>query len=63
MSKYDIKNLTLEEKIQLLSGKNSWQTTSAHGKIPELFLSDGPHGLRMMDVDTETTKKATAMPN
>ena len=63
MSKYDIKNLTLEEKMQLLCGKNMWQTTNANGKLPELFLADGPHGLRMMDIETGTTKKATAMPN
>ncbi|KAL1887230.1 hypothetical protein Sste5346_010347 [Sporothrix stenoceras] len=39
--------LTLEEKIQLLSGKNNWQT---HGigrlGIPSLTTTDGPHGVR-----------------
>ena len=67
---YDIKKLTLEEKLGLLAGKNTWQLSNANGKLSDVFLADGPHGLRMHDLenkipDTEKyeTKKATAMPN
>lgn len=42
-----IKKLTLEQKAALLQGKTVWTTYSfAHADIPEIFLSDGPHGLR-----------------
>ena len=67
---YNIKNLTLEEKLKLLAGKNTWQLSNANGKLPDVFLADGPHGLRMLDLDKKIigtekyeTKKATAMPN
>ena len=42
-----IKKLTLEQKAALLQGKTVWTTYSFdHADIPEIFLSDGPHGLR-----------------
>lgn len=42
-----IKNMTLEEKALLLSGKNEWQTWNLdRHDIPSLFCSDGPHGIR-----------------
>ena len=42
-----IKMLTLEEKAALLQGATTWTTKSIkHKDIPEIFLSDGPHGLR-----------------
>ena len=63
LMKYDIKKLTLEEKMKLLTGKNSWELETANGKLPNVFLSDGPHGLRMWDTEKKETKKATAMPN
>ncbi len=59
--KYNVKDFTLEEKLALLTGKNGWQTDSANGKLPELFLSDGPHGVRKMS--DGKTLPATAMPN
>lgn len=63
--KYDIKTLTLDEKLKLLAGRNSWQLENANGKLPDVFLSDGPHGLRMYDLSAaeRTIQKATAMPN
>lgn len=44
-----ISKLTLEEKVALTSGKDFWQTVGIDRddvKIPSMFLSDGPHGIR-----------------
>ena len=39
--------MTLAEKAQMMSGKNTWETVDfeKYG-IPSMFMSDGPHGLR-----------------
>jgi beta-glucosidase len=40
-------NLSLKNAIQLLSGKNFWETNAVpESDIPSFKLSDGPHGLR-----------------
>ena len=59
--RYDIKQLTLDEKISLLTGINEWQTSSANGKLPQISVSDGPNGLQMFD-ENGVRKSATAMP-
>ncbi|KAF9870932.1 hypothetical protein CkaCkLH20_11604 [Colletotrichum karsti] len=42
-----IKDLTLEEKIRLLAGKDTWTTHSIDRlNIPSITTSDGPHGVR-----------------
>lgn len=42
-----IKQLTLDEKISLLAGKNFWETVAVERLgIPSIFMTDGPHGLR-----------------
>lgn len=56
------KNLSLEEKMKLLTGKNGWQTEDFDGKIPSIFMADGPHGLRKCEQDG-TTHKNTAYPS
>lgn len=39
--------MTLEEKVALLSGKNAWQTVPIERLgIPALTMTDGPHGVR-----------------
>ncbi|MBQ7340376.1 MAG: glycoside hydrolase family 3 C-terminal domain-containing protein [Clostridia bacterium] len=53
--KYDISKLTLEEKISLLCGKDNWRLQTANGKVKEVFLSDGPSGLRKMIADVIPT--------
>ena len=58
----NIKDLTIDEKITLLCGKDCWRTNDLNGKIPSIFVSDGPNGLRKMANDGSTVR-ATAMPN
>ncbi len=58
--KYDINSFTLEEKLSLLTGKNSWQTPDANGKLPTMWLADGPHGVRK-SID-ENALPSTVMP-
>jgi len=42
-----LKTLTLEEKASLCSGGSVWFTKEIKGKdIPEVMMTDGPHGLR-----------------
>ncbi|KAL0941932.1 beta-glucosidase j [Colletotrichum truncatum] len=42
-----IKELTLEEKIRLLAGKDTWSTHEIDRlNIPSITTSDGPHGVR-----------------
>ena len=42
-----IKEMTLEETCCLLSGKDFWQTRSVERLgVPNMTLSDGPHGIR-----------------
>ena len=62
----NIKDLTLEEKLTLLCGKNGWTTETCGGKVPEIRVSDGPHGLRLVlkvDDGKEVSADATAMPS
>ena len=58
---FDLNSLTLDEKLTLLTGKDCWRTESLGGKLPEIFMSDGPHGLRTMTEDWKTLP-ATAFP-
>ena len=60
--KYDIKKLTIEEKIALLVGADCWAISNANGKLPTVVMNDGPHGLRKPNPTTGETIKATAMP-
>ena len=42
-----LSQLTLEEKVCLLSGHKSWHTNKvSRVGLPSIFLTDGPHGLR-----------------
>ncbi len=45
-----IAKLSLEEKAALLQGWTTWTTLGInHAQIPEVFLADGPHGLRKQE--------------
>ena len=64
--KFNVKDFTLEEKLKLLTGKNYWETEDLDGKIPSVFMADGPNGLRKVVERPNIggyTVNATAMPN
>ena len=45
--KENIKNLSIEEKISFLRGKDNWRTQPIESlKLKSIYMSDGPHGLR-----------------
>lgn len=45
----DLKDMTLEEKTTLLSGKDNWHTKSVDRVgVPSIMMTDGPHGVRKM---------------
>lgn len=45
-----IKQMTLEEKCYLFSGKDFWQSRSVERLgVPNMTLSDGPHGIRKQE--------------
>lgn len=49
-----IKNMTLEEKASLCSGKNFWQLEGIERLgIPSVMVTDGPHGLRKQAGDAD----------
>lgn len=50
-----VKGMSLEDKIALCSGENFWQTKAFEKyRVPSLFMSDGPHGLRKQDIGKGT---------
>lgn len=45
------KELSVEEKLRLICGQDSWHTVDFDGKIPGVCMSDGPVGLRKVAVN------------
>ena len=49
-----ISQMTLEEKAALCQGRSSWFTRAVERLgVPEMMMSDGPHGLRKQDLEKE----------
>ena len=61
------KELTAEEKMRLICGKDFWHTDDLDGKLPSVTVADGPVGLRVVkerrEDGTETAYPATAYPS
>ena len=49
-----VSEMTLEEKAGMCSGKDNWHLKSVERLgIPEVMVSDGPHGLRKQEDKTD----------
>ena len=49
-----LSKMTLEDKISLCNGKDFWRTKAMEQYgIPDLMMSDGPHGLRVQKGDAD----------
>jgi len=58
-----LNQLTLAEKISLLSGKNGWSTKEIERlSIPSLRVTDGPHGIRTNNEPGGVPEPNTGMP-
>lgn len=63
-----IKRMSLEEKIAFCSGRSFWETKDlVKLNIPSIFMCDGPHGLRKIEVqlyqaDLGHSVKSTCFP-
>jgi beta-glucosidase len=57
-----LSQMTLEEKAALCTGASHWTTTPVERLgVPEMIVSDGPHGVRRLpDVNTIATKSLPA---
>ena len=63
-----LKQMTLEEKIALCSGRNFWESKAfpQYG-VPSFFMCDGPHGLRKQEnvadmLGVNASRPATCFP-
>ncbi len=61
-----LSSLTVDEKIRLLGGMGDWYIYDCNGKVPKVMMTDGPHGLRKIEVtkagDVEGSNPATCFP-
>ena len=58
-----LSKMTLEEKVALLSGKDFWHLRGNDRLgLPELMITDGPHGLRKQNPDGEQKGLSNSVP-
>ena len=58
-----LSRMTLEEKVALLSGKDFWHLRgNTRLGLPELMITDGPHGLRKQDPNGEEKGLSNSVP-
>ena len=55
-----ITDLSLDEKLTLLTGKNDWELNDLNGKLPRLAFSDGPNGCRALELENGDWKTIPA---
>ncbi|BCJ39295.1 glycosyl hydrolase [Actinocatenispora thailandica] len=48
-----MRELSLAEQASLTSGAGMWETVEVPGAVPALTVSDGPHGIRRPDPDSD----------
>ena len=56
----DLKQLTVEEKLRLLCGKDAWNTCDFNGKLPFVKVTDASMGVRTAKDDGSGDKPSVS---
>ena len=58
-----VAKMTLAEKASLCSGKNFWYLKGIeHLELPEIMVTDGPHGLRKQAANADKPEISHSVP-